>query len=251
MAAPPATSQRPGSRYGTLALTCGERPAAQARSVLAGSTGRATTRSALRTGIAFLVVGGMRSRVVDQAWWRSAPETLMVGGFSRWQAALARWSRAWHVSSSITRTRPRAGAIVIVRCEVVSVCWWPGRRTLRSTRQRRRTIGRPQPARRPWRPAVVTAEGVESGPAGSSEACRHATRAAPGTPAPPHHAGPTRSRAPPDGQTVSRIRTGAPQTAAPHRRDLAAGARGVSPATGDIPARQGRARGTTSTGIWA
>ena len=38
--------------------------------------------SAVLTGVAFLVVGGMKSRFVDQAWWRSALETLTVGGLA-------------------------------------------------------------------------------------------------------------------------------------------------------------------------
>jgi VIT1/CCC1 family predicted Fe2+/Mn2+ transporter len=38
--------------------------------------------SAVMTGVAFLVVGGMKSRFVDQAWWRSALETLAVGGLA-------------------------------------------------------------------------------------------------------------------------------------------------------------------------
>jgi VIT1/CCC1 family predicted Fe2+/Mn2+ transporter len=42
--------------------------------------------SAVMTGVAFLVVGGMKSRFVDQAWWRSALETFAVGGLA---AALA------------------------------------------------------------------------------------------------------------------------------------------------------------------
>ena len=42
--------------------------------------------SATLTGVAFLVVGGMKSRFVDQSWWRSATETLTVGGLA---AALA------------------------------------------------------------------------------------------------------------------------------------------------------------------
>ncbi len=42
--------------------------------------------SAVMTGVAFLVVGGMKSRFVDQTWWRSALETLAVGGLA---AALA------------------------------------------------------------------------------------------------------------------------------------------------------------------
>jgi vacuolar iron transporter family protein len=40
------------------------------------------TWSAVLTGVAFLVVGGMKSRFVDQAWWRSALETLVVGGLA-------------------------------------------------------------------------------------------------------------------------------------------------------------------------
>ena len=42
--------------------------------------------SAVMTGIAFLAVGGMKSRFVDQTWWRSALETLTIGGLA---AALA------------------------------------------------------------------------------------------------------------------------------------------------------------------
>jgi VIT1/CCC1 family predicted Fe2+/Mn2+ transporter len=42
--------------------------------------------SAALTGIAFAVVGALKSRFVDQTWWRSALETLAVGGLA---AALA------------------------------------------------------------------------------------------------------------------------------------------------------------------
>jgi VIT1/CCC1 family predicted Fe2+/Mn2+ transporter len=38
--------------------------------------------SGVLTGIAFLLVGGMKSRFVDQTWWRSALETLSVGGLA-------------------------------------------------------------------------------------------------------------------------------------------------------------------------
>jgi vacuolar iron transporter family protein len=40
------------------------------------------TWSAVLTAVAFLVVGGMKSRFVDQPWWRSALETLVVGGLA-------------------------------------------------------------------------------------------------------------------------------------------------------------------------
>jgi VIT1/CCC1 family predicted Fe2+/Mn2+ transporter len=42
--------------------------------------------STVMTGVAFLVVGGMKSRFVDQSWWRSALETFAVGAMA---AALA------------------------------------------------------------------------------------------------------------------------------------------------------------------
>ncbi len=38
--------------------------------------------SAVMTGVAFLVVGGMKSRFVDQSWWRSALETVAIGGLA-------------------------------------------------------------------------------------------------------------------------------------------------------------------------
>ena len=38
--------------------------------------------SALMTGVAFAAVGGMKSRFVDQTWWRSALETVAVGGLA-------------------------------------------------------------------------------------------------------------------------------------------------------------------------
>ena len=51
-----------------------------------GEVENAFTWSAMMTGIAFLVVGALKSRFVDQSWWRSALETLIVGGLA---AALA------------------------------------------------------------------------------------------------------------------------------------------------------------------
>jgi len=51
-----------------------------------GNVDNAFTWSAVMTGIAFFAVGAMKSRFVDQTWWRSALETLTVGGLA---AALA------------------------------------------------------------------------------------------------------------------------------------------------------------------
>ncbi len=47
-----------------------------------GHVENAFTWSAVMTGVAFLVVGAMKSRFVDQPWWRSALETLAVGGLA-------------------------------------------------------------------------------------------------------------------------------------------------------------------------
>jgi VIT1/CCC1 family predicted Fe2+/Mn2+ transporter len=47
-----------------------------------GDVGRTFTWSALMTGVAFFVVGALKSRFVDQSWWRSALETLVVGGIA-------------------------------------------------------------------------------------------------------------------------------------------------------------------------
>ena len=52
----------------------------------AGDVGHTFTWSAVMTGVAFVVVGALKSRFVDQSWWRSAFETLVVGGVA---AALA------------------------------------------------------------------------------------------------------------------------------------------------------------------
>jgi vacuolar iron transporter family protein len=51
-----------------------------------GSVENAFAWSAVMTGIAFFVVGALKSRFVDQAWWRSGAETLVIGGLA---AALA------------------------------------------------------------------------------------------------------------------------------------------------------------------
>ena len=51
-----------------------------------GHIDNAFTWSAVMTCVAFLVVGSLKSRFVEQAWWRSALETLAVGGLA---AALA------------------------------------------------------------------------------------------------------------------------------------------------------------------
>ena len=45
--------------------------------------------SAFLTGVAFLVVGGMKSRFVDESWWRAAIETLAIGGLAATLAYVA------------------------------------------------------------------------------------------------------------------------------------------------------------------
>lgn len=51
-----------------------------------GNVDAAFAWSAVMTAVAFIVVGALKSRFVEQAWWRSALETLAVGGLA---AALA------------------------------------------------------------------------------------------------------------------------------------------------------------------
>lgn len=51
-----------------------------------GQVQEAFAISAVLTGVAFLVVGSLKSRFVSQTWWRSGVETLAVGGVA---AALA------------------------------------------------------------------------------------------------------------------------------------------------------------------
>ena len=50
--------------------------------VASGEVENAFAWSAVMTGIAFFVVGALKSRVVDQTWWRSGLETLAVGGLA-------------------------------------------------------------------------------------------------------------------------------------------------------------------------
>lgn len=45
-----------------------------------GAVGHAFAWSAALTGLAFLVVGSLKARYVEQAWWRAGLETLSVGG---------------------------------------------------------------------------------------------------------------------------------------------------------------------------
>jgi len=51
-----------------------------------GEVGHTLAWSTLMTAVAFVVVGAVKSRFVDQSWWRAALETLVVGGVA---AALA------------------------------------------------------------------------------------------------------------------------------------------------------------------
>jgi hypothetical protein len=51
----------------------------------------------IMTGVASAVVGGMKSRFVEQAWWRSALETVAVGASRRRSRTRpGRSSKAWH-----------------------------------------------------------------------------------------------------------------------------------------------------------
>jgi VIT1/CCC1 family predicted Fe2+/Mn2+ transporter len=54
--------------------------------VVPGDVSEPFAWSAALTGVAFLVVGALKARFVDQSWWHSAFETLAVGGVA---AALA------------------------------------------------------------------------------------------------------------------------------------------------------------------
>ncbi len=54
--------------------------------VRAGDVAQPFLWSAVLTALAFLVVGGIKARFSDQSWWRSAIETLTIGGLA---AALA------------------------------------------------------------------------------------------------------------------------------------------------------------------
>jgi len=51
-----------------------------------GNVAHAFVWSAVMTGIAFFAIGAMKARFVEQSWWRSGLETLVVGGLA---AALA------------------------------------------------------------------------------------------------------------------------------------------------------------------
>jgi VIT1/CCC1 family predicted Fe2+/Mn2+ transporter len=50
--------------------------------VASGRVRHAFGWSAVMTGIAFVGVGALKSRFVDQTWWRSGLETLVVGGLA-------------------------------------------------------------------------------------------------------------------------------------------------------------------------
>lgn len=54
-----------------------------------GDVEHAFALSAVMTGVAFFVVGGLKSRFVDQSWWRSGLETLAVGGVAATLAYVA------------------------------------------------------------------------------------------------------------------------------------------------------------------
>ena len=78
-----------------------------------GDIEHAFTWSAVMTGVAFLVVGAMKSRFVDQSWWRSALETLVVGGLA---AALACAGRSVAAGGGVSQPggrRPNQLAIVL------------------------------------------------------------------------------------------------------------------------------------------
>ena len=50
--------------------------------IVPGEFDQAFVWSAVMTAIAFLVVGSMKARFVEQTWWRSGLETLLVGGLA-------------------------------------------------------------------------------------------------------------------------------------------------------------------------
>jgi VIT1/CCC1 family predicted Fe2+/Mn2+ transporter len=50
--------------------------------VAPGEVEDAFTWSAVLTAVAFAAVGGLKSRFVEQSWWRSALETVVVAGLA-------------------------------------------------------------------------------------------------------------------------------------------------------------------------
>ncbi len=47
-----------------------------------GKVEQAFTWSAVLTAVAFVVVGALKARFVGRSWWRSALETLIIGGLA-------------------------------------------------------------------------------------------------------------------------------------------------------------------------
>jgi VIT family len=83
--------------------------------VAPGEVENAFAWRAAMTGVALFVVGALKSRFIDQHWWRSALETLAVGGLA--------------ANAGIRCRRAASGSGVALRHWTATVTAGPGQRT--------------------------------------------------------------------------------------------------------------------------